>query len=263
MRTPYLEFAKKVFLNKMVYRFDYLIGILNTCLQIFIFWCIYKTLYKSATEINGVTFTMVTTNFILSLGLSNAFSMNDFFIQGKMNDGSIANELLKPVNFKLRMLAETLGTIFFQLLFNFLPACIIAVAVVGIKPPVNVIGFLLFIVSACFGFLVLWCINVIVQMSSFWFVNVWSISTIKNVFVNVMSGSMLPLWFMPEPVMKFIQFTPFDSIYFTPIRIYLGELEGSSILLFFTKQLLWIIILYLIGELLWRFGQKKLVVQGG
>ncbi len=262
MRRPYLEFAKKTFLNKMVYRFDYVIGIFNTCLQIFIFWCIYKALYKTATEINGVTFSMVTTNFILSLGLSNAFYLNDFFVQGKISDGSIANEFLKPVNFKGRMMAETVGTIAFQLLFNFLPALMIAVFVVGIQPPVNLFGLFYFLISAFLGFLVLWCISFIVQMSAFWFVYFWSISTIKNVFVNVLSGAMLPLWFMPDPIMKIIKFTPFESIYFIPVKLYLGDVDSNEFFIF-ARQIIWILILYLIGEILWRCGQKKLVVQGG
>ncbi len=263
MRTPYLEFARKVFQNKMAYRFDYIIGVINTCMQIFIFWCIYKALYRTATEVNGITLTMVTTNFVLSLGLSNAYAINDFFVQWKINDGTIGNEFLKPVNFKGRMMAETLGMVAFQLLFNFLPALIIVVVVLGITPPANVLAFVLFFISAVFGFFVLWGISFIVQMSAFWFINVWSISTIKNVLVNVLSGSMLPLWFMPEPVMKIIRFTPFDSIYFTPIRIYMGEIEGNVIMLYFIRQIFWILILYIIGDILWRIGQRKIVIQGG
>lgn len=52
---------------------------------------------------------MVTTNFIISLGLTNAFSKNEMFLQDKIKQGTIANELLKPVNFKFRMLFEDLG----------------------------------------------------------------------------------------------------------------------------------------------------------
>ena len=42
---------------------------------------IYKALYRTATEVNGITLTMVTTNFVLSLGLSNAYAINDFFVR--------------------------------------------------------------------------------------------------------------------------------------------------------------------------------------
>ncbi|WP_443724265.1 ABC-2 family transporter protein [Pseudoruminococcus massiliensis] len=81
--------------------------------------------------------------------------------------------------------------------------------------------------------------------------------------VNIFSGALLPLWFMPQPFLNIIKFTPFDSIFFTPVQLYLGQLQGYEILLNFGRQVLWIAILYFIGELLWNKGIKRLIVQGG
>ena len=75
--STYLQFAVIKFRNKMAYRFDYLLGILNTLLSFVVYWSIYKALYGGASEVDGVTFSMVTTNFIISLGLSSAFQKND------------------------------------------------------------------------------------------------------------------------------------------------------------------------------------------
>jgi ABC-2 type transport system permease protein len=259
----YIEFAKKKFINNIVYKVNCAMGIISTCLQFFIFWCIYRSLYGAANEIKGISFSMVSTNFIIALGLSNAFQINDLFVQRKVGDGSIANEFLKPVNFKLRLFAEDLGNIMFRLIFNFLPALIITICLVKIEKPVNLMALMLFAVSVVLGFFVLWQISFIVQMTSFWIINVWSISTIKNVFINVFSGAMLPLWFMPDSIMKLLKFTPFDSIYFTPIRIYLGEMRIGEIMFNFGRQIIWICILYAVGELMWRLGQRKLIVRGG
>ena len=121
----------------------------------------------------------------------------------------------------------------------------------------------LFLCSAVLGYGVLWTISFAVQMTAFWLVNIWSIITIKNVFVNVLSGSMIPLWFMPEWMQGVLDFTPFSSIYFTPVQIYLGQLSHGEILGKCMVQVVWIIVNYLIGSLLWRQGQRKLVVQGG
>ncbi len=93
--------------------------------------------------------------------------------------------------------------------------------------------------------------------------NVWAVMTIKNVFINVLSGSMIPLWFMPDVMRTVIGFTPFESIYFTPVQIYLGKIGGSDIILGFAKQIIWITALLLMGSVVWKKGQKKIVVQGG
>lgn len=152
----YLEFAKKSFLNKMVYKFDYIVGIISTILTYVIFVCIYKALYGGAEEVNGITFSMVTTSFVLSLCLSNVYRFNDEFIEKKLKDGTIANEFLKPVSFRGRILSENLGENFFNICFNFLPVFLIATLFSNVQKPSSIEGFILFIISAILGYLILW-----------------------------------------------------------------------------------------------------------
>lgn len=196
--SPYFAFAKKSFLGRSAYRFNHFMEILNTILRIFIYWEIYRALYGSRAEVDGVTLTMVSTNFILSLGLSSVFFVNDYYLPDRIQNGSIATELLLPVSFHGRMLADNLGHALFQLLFHFVPAVAVSVLFIGIATPAGFPMLLLFLLSAFFGYGVLWTISFAVQMLSFWLINVWSIMTIKNVFINVLSGSMIPLWFMPD-----------------------------------------------------------------
>lgn len=260
---PYIAFAKKSFMQKSAYRFDHFMGILNTIVRIFIFWGIYKALYGSNTEIDGITMSMVTTNFILSIGLEAVFCVNDFYLPDRIGNGSIATELLLPISFKGRMIAENLGNAMFKLIYHFVPALIVSVLIMGIEPPASAAMFILFIVSALLGYGVLWTISFAVQMSSFWLINVWSMVTIKNVFINVLSGSMIPLWFMPDWMSGIVEYSPFSSIYFTPVQIYLGQLSFDEIVFKCLIQLVWIVIIYMLGNLLWAKGKKKLVVQGG
>lgn len=262
MRT-YLEFAIKKFQNKMTYRLDFFMGIINTIITIVVYLCIYRALYGSENEIDGITFSMVATNFIIALGLSNAFGFDEMFMPNKINDGSIINEFLKPVNFKLRMLSENIGEGIFKVIFNFIPAVIFTSFYTKLCSPKSAINFLLMLISVVLGYLVLWLISFIIQTWCFWLFSVWGIVTIKNVFINVLSGSLLPLWFMPAMIKKVIYFTPFESIYFTPVRIYLGELSGIDIIKGMAVQVIWIVILYAIGNVFWKKGTKKLIVQGG
>lgn len=261
--TPYIAFGKKSFMLKRAYRFDHFMGILNTIVRIFIFWEIYRALYGSNTEIDGITMSMVTTNFILSIGLEAVFYVHDFYIPDKIGNGSIATEMLLPISFKGRMIADNLGVAVFKLVYHFLPALVLSVLIMGIEKPASGIMLVLFVISALLGYGVLWTISFVVQMCSFWIINVWSVVTIKNVFVNVLSGSMIPLWFMPDWMSAIVEFSPFSSIYFTPVQIYLGQLSYGQIAHKCGLQLVWIAIIYMLGHLLWLKGKKKLVVQGG
>ncbi|MGN0401294.1 MAG: ABC transporter permease [Acetatifactor sp.] len=261
--SPYLAFAKKSFLQKSAYRFNHLMSILNTIIRIFIFWEIYRTLYGGRTEVDGITMSMVTTNFILSMGLEAVFGVDDYYLPNRIRDGSIATELLLPVSFHGRMLASNLGNALFQLIFHFTPAFAVTVLAIGMEAPASPFVFLAFLFSALLGYGVLFGISFLMQMLSFWLLNVWAIMTIKNVFVNVLSGAMIPLWFMPDWMRGIIRFSPFSSIYFTPVQIYLGQLCGREILFRFATQGFWIAVLLVSGAVLWKKGQRKLVVQGG
>lgn len=261
--SPYLAFAKKSFLQKSAYRFDHFMGIVNTLLRIFIFVEIYRALYGGRQQVDGITLSVVTTNFILSLGLDAVFRVDDYYLPNRIQNGSIATELLLPVSFHGRMLAHNLGDALFHLIFHFVPAFLVSALVLGVEAPKSPAMFVLFLLSALMGYGVLWSISFLMQMFSFWLLNVWAIMTIKNVFVNVLSGSMFPLWFMPDWMGSIVRFTPFASIYFTPVRIYLGQLAPDEILGRFAVQAVWIVILLALGSLLWRLGQRKLVVQGG
>lgn len=261
--SPYIAYAKKSFLSRSAYRLDNIMSIISTCMQFFIFWEIYKALYGARTEIDGITMSMVTTNFVLSMGLGAVFTPDDYFLPNKIWDGSIAIEFLRPISFKGRMIAEGVGTSLFNLLFRFAPALLVALFTVGVNPPASFTMAVIFIFSTVLGFGVLWAISFAVQMTSFWLVNIWSLITVKNVLINVLSGSMIPLWFMPEEVSAVLNFMPFSSIYFTPVQIYLGQLSYGEIIFKCAVQLVWIAVIYLLGNILWKKGQKKLTVQGG
>lgn len=262
MRT-YIAYFKLAFRNNTVYRIEYLLGILSNLLSIFITCAIWKSLYGGQSVIGGISFDMVTTNFIIAQGLGSAFSIDDLAVQRKLWDGSIATELLKPTDFRIGLLASNLGDIQFKLLANFLPCAVIAALFIGILPPNGIMSIIYFIISVFLGFAILWGMSSIVQMTAFWVMNVWSVSTLKNLLINVLAGGFLPLWFMPGFVRSLLRFTPFDTIYFAPVRIYLGLMDTNEIFLCYGKQIFWFAILMFLSTIMWEKGKKRIVIQGG
>ena len=50
---------------------------------------------------------------------------------------------------------------------------------------------------------------------------------------------------------------------YTPVMIYLGKYQGLELLKVLLIQLVWVVLLYLFGSLIWRRVTKRLIVLGG
>ena len=58
-------------------------------------------------------------------------------------------------------------------------------------------------------------------------------------------------------------FLPFSSMIYAPVMIYLGKYQGSELAWVLARQVVWVLILYFVGKLIWNRVTKRLVVLGG
>ena len=207
---------------------------------------------------------MKVTSYLISRGLSCVLTFEDFAIPQKIWDGSISCELTKPLDLRKRIFFENLGNIVFSFLFVFLPVLLIVVITFGIIPTYSFTSFLVFLVSCMLGMGILWQISSIVQMLSFWTTHIWSISTIKRVIIDIFSGTLVPIWFMSDVLVNFIQYTPFYYIYFVSLQIYLGNYTSyNTVIKSLVLQFVWLLLLMLLSKIMWNFGKKKIIINGG
>jgi ABC-2 type transport system permease protein len=85
----------------------------------------------------------------------------------------------------------------------------------------------------------------------------------KNSIVNFMSGTLIPLSFFPDIISRILQFSPFASLIYTPVTIYLGRYTLAVALELIALQVFWVILFYGLSQLIWRVSIKHLTVQGG
>jgi len=259
----YLELAKKSFQNNIVYRMDYLAGVVNTIVMIFVTISIWKAIYEEENSLEGVQFKILATYIVISFIMQAVYMMDEYFIETRVKSGLISSDLFKPINFRLYVFSYNLGTLAFRLVMQLAPALLLSIFLFKLLPPFSTAMIFYFLLSAALGYLVLYNLNFLVWMSSFWFYGTFSLITIKDAAVMIFSGALVPIYLMPQGLANFIKVTPFDSIFYTPIKIYLGMAPEAEIMASLIKQVIWIIVLFAIGQILWRKATKKLVVQGG
>ena len=82
-------------------------------------------------------------------------------------------------------------------------------------------------------------------------------------FAWFLSGFLMPLRFFPEWFIRLTRLTPFPSMVNTVVEVYLGTLTGPALARALLAQVLWIALLFTIGQLVLRAGVRHLVLQGG
>lgn len=231
--------------------------------MIFVNIAIWKAIYEEEEVLGGVQFKIVMTYIILGFLMQSIFAMDEYLIERKVTSGLISSDLLKPISFRLYVFSYNIGSTLFRILMQLTPALLLSIILFKFLPPFSVEMTIYFVISAILGYLILYNLNFLVWVSSFWFYWTFSLVTIKDAVVMIMSGALIPLWFMPQWLFDIIKMTPFDSIYFIPISTYLGQVPTNEIGTNLLKQLIWVVVLAGVGHLLWKAATKKLVVQGG
>jgi ABC-2 type transport system permease protein len=261
--NAYVHFAKKSFRRKAVYRLEYFLGLFNAILTLFIGAAIWSAIYMKGGSINGIEKHQMITYAVLGMIMRTLLSMNEFVIDGKIRSGEIATDLLRPLHFPKYLFAIVLGEVGFNLWTKVLPVVILAVIVFRLDPPASAEMALLFAVSLMLGYLTLYCLNFIFWLMSFWIHHTWSMITIKNALLLLFSGATIPLWFLPSSLERVLRILPFRHIYFTPLSIYLGQSSTGEALMTIIQEIIWIIVLHLLGRILWIRAQRKITIQGG
>ena len=114
-----------------------------------------------------------------------------------------------------------------------------------------------------FSFLIHWLLSAIVGMVSFWTVEIGNLGFVKGVFVRLLSGSMVPLWFFPDWLAHLIGWTPFPFMFQAPLSVYIGRVSSHEIYNMIGIQIVWVVLLASIAGVMWSVGRQKILVQGG
>ncbi|WP_419871392.1 ABC transporter permease [Candidatus Pristimantibacillus sp. PTI5] len=259
----YIEVARRSFHRKSSYKLEYYLGLFGSLLSIFISVAIWKAVYGSTASFAGITQEQAVTYAVIAMLMRIVLSMNEFLIDGKIKSGEIASDLIRPYHFLTYVFSMIIGEVGFNLWTKALPLIILSIFMFQLEVSHSWINLLFFLISAAFSYLLLYFFNLIFWLFAFWVHQTWSIVTIKNAAVLLLSGATIPYWFLPDWLAYIFEWLPFKYIYFTPVTIALGEAHQGDILRLFIEQIGWILLLAAAGLLLWRRAQNKLIIQGG
>lgn len=265
----YGPFTQSVLQMKMSYKLDFFMSIVGQLIKCLIVYYLWRAVFLNASSrmINGFTSTEIIAYVFMSTITANIVSNSvDVTIGGEVWDGSISMNLIKPINYEIKLFFESIAELLQGTLIISLPIWIGFICFsyfCSSEVPPNIKTILFYLLSSFLGFLILFLFNFIFGVFSFYVTNIWGIRNLKYALLEFLTGSVIPLAFLPTCVQIVINFVPFASINYIPVMIYLKKITGYELYKSLGIQLIWIITLYFIGVLVWNKAIKRLSILGG
>ncbi len=263
----YIAFGRNAFLTMLAYRLRYYMGILTYLLFVSVHYFIWQAVYASRGEgetLHGFSLEeMVTYVAVGWIARSFYFSNIDEEVDEIVTTGQVGNYLIRPVDFQVMLYARAIGESLFRLLFFSVPILLVVAWVFPINGPVSTDAFLMFAASTTLGFFVLAGINFIIGLSAFYLKSIRGLMRAKYFIVQLFSGLLLPITFFPDWLKDIVELLPFKAVAFVPLQIYLGKIASAQAGIALLSQLVWIVVLFVIGRWYWIRASKRLTLQGG
>ena len=185
-------------------------------------------------------------------------------VLNEVKSGRIATNLVKPINFRIRLIFEALGRVIFNLTTVFLIGFIILLVLAfKFNYHLSFINIILYFISCTFSFLIFFHIYYSFALLSFKITNMWGLSRMVLAIIDLFSGSLIPISFFPNAIKSLLLYLPFSSIIYTPTMIFLGKLTPHEIGVSFLIQICWVIILVIISKIMWHIEIKNITILGG
>ena len=187
-------------------------------------------------------------------------------IYSVINDGSIAYELVRPIDLYGKWYFQAMSNRLTSILVSCLPILVIAFLLPDpfkLCLPISILQFVEFLVALILALGVVVAFAMLMFITLFYTIAQRGIKIIVTATVSFLSGGIIPLTFFPEQLKAILYALPFSSMQSTPLLIYSGNLIGKDALIAIGFQIFWLIILFLLGKVLMTYSLKKVIAQGG
>src|SRR6266487_4998436 len=203
------------------------------------------------------------------------FGMLPWTIDGefaqKVRDGSIAYDLLRPVDLYALWYSNTLAYRTAPTTLRAIPLGLFAMLLLprlgltewALRAPPSLVSGGLFGVSLVAAGALSTAITMLSQLSLLWTISAAGMDRIMPALVTLFSGMVVPLPLFPNWLQPLLHWQPFRGLVDVPFRIYSGNIPPPDALLEIVQQGVWVGLLVWLGRVMLARGTRKLVVQGG
>lgn len=248
--------------DALAYRGDFIINFLSSALvpvaiQLILWYSIFTASGK--TEFAGMSYPELLAYTWTSLLFSQIRGGNyDFGLIEMIRTGNLSNYLLRPVGVVeftfFRGFGEKLATA---------GLCFVLGMIAIYFTPYHVHHFIMGMMMALLGNVISYLFSSTLAAAAFYWENAFAVLMVKNMFVSLFSGELIPLSIVPEQYAWVWKSTPFYLFVYGPTQVALGKWDTAM----WSEQMLigfiWLLVFWATLEASWRYSIKRYQGLGG
>ncbi len=263
----YIKSFKIGLQNSLEYRFDFILGIISTIVPTVTQYFIWTALFESSKTgiVYGYTYSSMIMYTILAGIISKLVTAGcEWELANDIKNGGLNKYIVKPMGYFKYQICCFLGKKSVQFfIFTIIFSIILVIASMKSFFRVEPIRLLYFAVAVLLGIIINIVLGFVVSVIAFWITEAWGAFLILGLVINIVSGGVFPLDVFGEHITNILRFLPFQYTIYFQINILNGNIKVEEILPSMIIQVVWIILLSLLLQILWKIGLKKYEAVGG
>jgi ABC-2 type transport system permease protein len=261
----YVALARTALEVVFTYRAGFALNMFGTVFYVVAMFYLWQTIFLGKAGALGVyTWPEMKAYLFISFLMNSLMSWFDESVMARdVRMGRIATDLARPLDFQAKRFAEAIGPFPVELLSALAVGAVVIFVFGGISLPADPAHLALFVVSAALAWLLKFTIIYCVSMLAFWTTGMTGIRVGRVAVMNLFSGALIPLAFLPEWLRATASWMPFQGLVSTPALTYLGKGTASAALPMIGIQAIWAVALLLVGRRIWGSAVKAVTVHGG
>ena len=183
-----------------------------------------------------------------------------------ITSGSVANDLLRPMDIYSMWFTKDLASRSSKALLRCVPVIVITSLLpypYGMSLPVSIEAFVLFLITLVLAAAVMVSLCMYVYILTMKLMSATGVRMLFMNFAEFLCGSVVPLPFLPDWLKTFLELLPFAGAGNLPFRIYNGNISGSETWVYIALQVFWLVFMQVTGRIWLKSRMKKIVLQGG
>lgn len=262
--------------HSIVYKNDFILSFISGALSLIVqlvFWPVffssgtdmsYATIEK--TSIAGYYLNEMMTYSILVFFIKRGTSIMNIggAIKNDIKTGALNIHLIRPVEY---LWSKWISSISGQFI-NFIMSLVAFLGIIvffraNIVIPNDYLRCFMTILFIFFAYILSFLIHCIIGLTSFWLLEIGALSSFINMGISILSGSIFPIDMIEGTWGGILKYLPFSYLAYFPTQIYLGKVAANSLFENIGICCIWIVVLSLSANALWKNGLRKYSAFGG